>query len=85
MPQYNWLVLLGMGGLFILLGIGALVWGRKEEKNYYESITSRRDTREFLEHWPQRPQFESLKIGGWIAVALGVVMIITGGALWLWG
>jgi len=85
MPQHDWLVLMGMGGLFILLGLGAIIWGRSEEKSYYGSLSSRPDTREFLEHWPQRPQFGALKIGGWIAIAIGALMIVMGGAFWLWG
>ncbi len=88
MPQNDWFVLMGIGGLFILLGLGAIIWGKSEEKSYYDSLSSRPDNadkREFLEHWPQRPQFEALKIGGWIAIAIGVLMIVMGGAFWLWG
>ena len=85
MPQYDWFVLMGMGGLFILLGLAAIIWGRSEEKSYYNSLSTRFDKREFLEHWPQRPQFGSLKIGGRIALAIGVLMVVAGGALLLWG
>ncbi len=85
MPQYDCFVLIGMGALFILLGLGAIIWGRREEKSYYDSLSTRTDTREFLEHWPQRPQFEALKIGGRIAIAIGVLMIVMSGAFWLWG
>ena len=85
MPQCDWLVLMGMGGLFILLGIGAIIWGRNEEKSYYNSLSARSDTREFLEHWPQRPQFGALKVGGRIAIAIGLLMLVMGGGLWLWG
>ncbi len=88
MPQHDLLVLMGMGGIFILLGLAAIMWGRKEEKSYYNSLSTRSvrtDTREFLEHWPHRPQFESLKIGGRIAIVIGVLMIVVGGAFWLWG
>ncbi len=85
MSQQDWFVLLGMGGLFILLGLAAIIWGRSEEKSYYDSLSTRNDAREFLEHWPYRPQFEALKIGGWIAIAIGVLMIVMGGAFWLWG
>ena len=78
MPQLDWLILMGMGGFFILLGVGAIMWGKSEEKSYYDSIASRKDTREFLEHWPPRPQPGALKIGGWIAITVGVVVLIIG-------
>jgi len=84
MPQGDLFVLMGMGGLFILLGLAALIWGKSEEKGYYDSLSSRPDTREFLERWPQRPQFGALKIGGWIAIAIGLLMIVMGGAFFLW-
>lgn len=85
MSQYDWFVIMGMGGLFILLGIAAIIWGRREEKGYYDSLSTQSDTREFLDHWPRRPQFGALKIGGRIALAIGVLMIAMGGAFWLWG
>jgi len=85
MPEDARFVLMVMGAVFILLGFGAIRWGKSEEKVYYDSLTSRPDTREFLEHWPQRPQFAALKIGGWIAIVLGTLMVLTGGALWIWG
>lgn len=85
MDTQEWLVVMGIGGFFILLGIGAIVWGRIEEKSYYNSLATRFDVREFLEHWPFRPEPEALKIGGWIAIAIGLVMIIVSGAFQLWG
>ena len=84
MPQHDWLVLMGMGSLFILLGLAAIIWGRHEEKRYYDALSSRADTREFLEHWPQRFQLGSLKIGGRIAIAIGTIMIVIGSVFWLW-
>ena len=84
MPLHDWFILMGMGGLFILLGIAAIIWGRSEEKSYYDSLSTRPDVREFLEHWPQRPQPVALKIGGWIAVAVGLVMLAIGGVVFLW-
>ncbi len=85
MPQHDCFVLIGMGVLFILLGLAAIIWGRSEEKSYYDSLSSRTDAREFLEHWPQRPQFGALKIGGWMAIAIGALMVVLGGAFLLWG
>ena len=81
----DFLILMGVGGLFIILGFAIVIWGMREEKGYYNALSKRPgDTREFVNHWPQRPQPGALKIGGWIAIAIGVVMLATGGALWLW-
>jgi hypothetical protein len=85
MPQNDLVILMIIGGLFILLGIGAFFWGKNEEKRYYDSISSRQDSREFLEGWPKRPQFGSLQVGGWIAIVIGILMLIIGGAFSLWG
>ena len=85
MPQNDWFVLMGMGGLFILLGLVAIIWGRRERKNYYDALSSRADAREFMEHWPERPQFEGLKIGGRISIAIGILIVVIGSAFWLWG
>ncbi len=87
MPQRDRLWLISMGGLFILLGLGAIIGDKREEKGYYDSLSAsiRPDAREFLERWPRRPQFGALKIGGWIAIAIGTVMIVVGGIFWLWG
>ena len=81
----DYFILMGMGGLFILLGLITILWGRREEKEYYNSLSTRTDVREYLEHWPQRPEPGSLKIGGWIAIAIGLLMLAMGVAFWLWG
>ncbi len=83
MPEREWFVLMGMGGFFVLLGIGGIIWGRAEEKSYYNAISRRFDVREFLEHWPPRPEPGALKVGGWIAITVGLLMLIAGGVLWL--
>ncbi len=74
-----------MGGVFILLGIITFFRGKREEKSYYNAIASRHDVREFLEHKPERPEPGALKIGGWIAMAIGLLMLVMGGAFLLWG
>ncbi len=78
MPHVDRLALIWMGGIFILLGIITFIWGKIEEKNYYDTLSTRHDAREFLVHWPHRPQFEALKIGGLIAAGVGVLMITMG-------
>ena len=77
-------ILMVVGGVFFILGLVAILWGKHEEKDYFDAIATRTgDLREFVEHWPQRPQPGALKIGGWIAVTIGVIMLITGFVLWL--
>ncbi len=85
MPQADSVVLMVMGGIFILLGIAAIIWGKKEEKTYYDALSTRPDAREFVDRWPPRPQFGALKIGGWIAIAVGLLMLIWGFVSWLTG
>ena len=75
----GWLIPMVLGVVFIALGLGAIIWGNREEKSYYNSLATRKDLREFFSRWPPRPEPGALKIGGWIAIAVGLVMIITGG------
>ena len=79
----DWLIVIVLGGVFILLGIALFFWGRGEEKSYFEAISTRADAREYLEHWPHRPESGALKTGGWIAIAIGLLVIAIGGLLLL--
>ena len=81
----DWVILMSAGGLFIILGIVGVFWGKNEEKRYYDSISARGDVREYLEHSPERPEPGALKIGGWIAITIGLIMLVMGGVFWLWG
>ena len=83
MAFQDWLIPLVVGGVFIILGLSLVIWGRREEKRYYDSLTTRTDLREFIAHWPGRPQPGALKVGGWIAMAVGLVIAVTGGILGL--
>ncbi len=76
---------MGMGVLFVLLGLTAFIWGKREEKSYYNSISTHPDMREFLEHEPERPEPGALKIGGWVAMAIGLLMLALGGSFLFWG
>jgi len=85
MAQDDLSILLWIGGFFILLGLVAIIWDRIEKKKYYDSLSTRPDAREFMEGWPVRPQFGAIKIGGWIAITIGVLMWVMVGAFWLFG
>ena len=86
MPHGNYFIVMGAGGLFIILGLATIFWGKHEEKSYFDSIATRiDDLREFMDHWPPRPQPGALKIGGWIAIAAGLLMLVTGVIFWLLG
>lgn len=85
MLQTDWFLLMVGGGLFLLLGLLAIMRGRGEEKSYYNAISTRPDMREYLEHEPERPESGALKIGGWIAIAIGLAMLAMGGVFWFWG
>jgi hypothetical protein len=83
MPDNDLLIVVILGGLFILLGAGVFLWGKSEEKDYYKAISTRSDVREYMEHTPDRPEPGGLKIGGVIAFFLGLFMLILGSAFWL--
>jgi hypothetical protein len=74
----EWFVLAIAGGVFIVLGILGILWGRHEQKEIDEALTTHTDVREFISHWPERPQPGALKIGGVIALALGIIMVVVG-------
>ncbi len=79
MPQNT--ILLVMGVVFIVLGAVFYLWGRGEERSYYNSISSRADVREYLEKTPWRPEPKALKIGGWVTVIVGLLLL--GMSFWL--
>jgi hypothetical protein len=74
-----------IGGVFVLLGVIGFFWGRKEEGTYFRNVSERIDVREFLDHLPGRPEPWSLRIGGKIAIAVGVVVILVALGFYLWG
>lgn len=85
MPLTEFIILMGVGCLFILMGIALFFAGKNEEKRYYNSISSRPDSREFIEGWPKRSQFGSLQTGGWIFIIIGLLILFIGGAFKIWG
>ena len=85
MLHRDFLIMMSMGGLFVILGLCAVIWGKSEEKGYYDSLATRTDVREFLEHAPERPSLGAFKVGGWIAIAVGLLVLVIGGVYFLRG
>ncbi len=76
--------ILGMGGFFVLLGIIFILWSKREQKRYYNSILlTQKDIRESLTHEPGRPWLSAWQIGGTISLIVGSILLIGGGVLWL--
>lgn len=83
--SWTLLVPLIVGGFFLLLGIVFIIWGKREEANYYDSLTSRFDLREFVSRWPPRPEPGALKTGGWISIVVAIIIAGIGFLFWWFG
>ncbi len=85
MSEDSWIILAIAGGVFLLLGIGGLVWGWLEERHLFRQLAAQRDLREFSLKHVETPQPGALKLGGWILLALGVVLLTIGLTFWYLG
>jgi hypothetical protein len=85
MSEGKWFILVIVGGVFIALGIIGIIWGVREEKRIFEALSQKPDLREFSLKHIESPQPGALKTGGWIAIALGVVMAVVGIIFWCTG
>jgi hypothetical protein len=85
MEQADWYILVIVGGVFAILGVIGIFWGMREEKRIFEALAEKPDLREFTMRHVETPQPGALKIGGWIAVALGVIVLLVGIILWRFG
>ena len=80
--SWIWLVPCIVGAFIFLVGVGFVLWGKNEERDYYDSLITRVDLREFFSRWPPRPEPGALKTGGWIAIVLGIITAGIGGILY---
>jgi multisubunit Na+/H+ antiporter MnhB subunit len=85
MDQSNWNILAITGGIFLILGIIGILLGIREEKKLFEALAAKPDLREFSLRHVESPQPGALKIGGWIAIAVGVIVLAAGIILWRLG
>jgi hypothetical protein len=74
----DWYIFIIIGGVLFLLGIGGIIWGMVEEKRIFDALSRKPDLREFSLKHIESPQPGALKIGGWIAVGLGIIIIVAG-------
>jgi hypothetical protein len=81
----NWYILVIVGAIFLALGLIAIFWGIHEEKRIFEELAAKPDLREFSLKHVESPQPGALKIGGWISIAVGAIVIIVGIIMWRWG
>jgi hypothetical protein len=70
------IILVILGGIFIILADLLLFWSRKETSGYYRSIQDHRDVREYFERTPDRPEPGSLGTGGIICFVIGIAMLL---------
>jgi len=83
MLEGQWFILAIAGGVFVILGIIGVMWGVREEKRIFEELSKKPDLREFTMRHVESPQPGALKIGGWIAIAVGVLLLAAGIIIWL--
>ena len=81
----KWFILEIAGIVFLVVGILALIWGMREEKHIFAQLAKKPDLREFTMRHVESPQPGALKIGGWIAIALGVLLAIADIVFWRTG
>jgi hypothetical protein len=83
MVEGSYQAILGLGGFFVLLGIIFLLWNRREKNRYYNSILlTRRDIQETITREHERFWLHAWRIGGWISLIIGIVLLIIGGIFW---
>lgn len=68
-------VLMIIGGVFILIGIVLYLWDRHESLAYRNQLMQRPDMREFLTNWPPHWWLKTLRFGGSISLAIGVILL----------
>jgi hypothetical protein len=83
MLEGSYQVTLILGGVFVLLGIIFVLWNRSEKNRYYNSILlTRRDIKETITREHERFWLQAWRIGGWISLTVGIVLLIIGVVLW---
>jgi hypothetical protein len=85
LPYPDGFVLLIMGIVFTAIGLGILGWSRWAERRYDDNLVSRTDMREFIESTPERSGYGALRMGGFICIIVGAVLLGIAAFLHFWG
>ncbi len=71
-------VLMIIGGAFVVFSVILFLWGRHERLAYRDQLAQRYDLREFLTNWPPRWWLKTLHLGGTIAIIVGGALLFIG-------
>lgn len=76
----NWLAMAIVGGVFLLVGIVGIIWGRREAAEDYHILIShadvRTDAKKIVQNWQANSGAGALIIGGLISITIGLFLLI---------
>jgi len=81
----SWVILLILGGALVAFGGIFFVWAYLERRSDIETLAhneTNQDVKDLLDEGRISMGPKSLKVGGWIAVTVGVFLLILGIVLW---
>ncbi|NLL90601.1 MAG: DUF3185 family protein [Dehalococcoidales bacterium] len=83
MSLTEYVPLMIIGAVFLLVGIILLILGNREEKDYCRTVSNQTDVRKYLEHRSDSIQAWGFKVGGIIAVVIGLFLLVMGFVIWV--
>jgi uncharacterized membrane protein len=77
-------IIIGIGVLFLFLGLIIMLWAKQKAKGYGDVLSRREELRSFLGYWPEFILPRELRAGGWVSIFIGAALIILGIVLLFW-
>jgi hypothetical protein len=81
----DYVPLMIIGAVFMVAGIILLVLGIREEKDYCRTVSNQVDVRKYLEHKSDSIQAWGFKVGGIVAIVIGLFLLVMGLVIWILG